>query len=193
MPQTVENYLNEGTISPQIYLLCYIEPLSGYAIAKRRYGIPSGAKIYGYTKVMIEKGYLEHKEIVPKLGGTFRSLVAPLVKEIDIELNLHRLENKALTRFLDSDTSRNAWRFFKPNDRALRSNLNVVELVRHRLVVDAWLALNSDILQGLHLWAKGLYPPPPTILLYNKAFRKLPKSLLTKLSSLASISLNLSV
>ena len=186
---TSKNYLTQGMLSPQIYLLAYIKPLSGYQIAKKRYGTPMGAQVYGYLKRMMTDGYIEHKTIIPNLGGTYRSLVAPLVESLNeafvFDLTLSQREQKALTQFLDSDISRNAWDFFKPSEHAMNSNLNVVELMKHRLIIDSWLALNQIIVPV------QTYPHPPLITAYNKAFKKLPKSLLTTFSTLASTRMNL--
>lgn len=79
MPQRIENYLTDG-LPAKIYLCAYLEPQTGYSIAKRVHVNGAGerlsARIYEWIGKMIKDGYLVRKKIpMPNQDSLQKDLV----------------------------------------------------------------------------------------------------------------------
>ncbi|MEX0764225.1 MAG: hypothetical protein WEC35_07625 [Nitrosopumilaceae archaeon] len=109
MAKKIENPLIAG-IPAKIYILCYINEESGYTLARKIYniqeGIPPTARIYPWTKRMIEDGFLAKTE------KGFISKSELLAKQVSGKLHglgtmLNPSEKKQLKTMLDSVNFRN--------------------------------------------------------------------------------------
>jgi hypothetical protein len=108
MPRKIENPLISG-IPAKIYMLCYLNNETGYSLAKKIYnitsGIPPTARIYPWTKIMVEQ------KLLKKVNKTFRSQPEPLANQIieilkNNTINFKEPEKKILKRILNSDNFR---------------------------------------------------------------------------------------
>src|SRR5437867_1988831 len=100
----IENPLITG-LSSKIYFLAYVNPETGYKIAKKIYGTPKTEKIYKWGKTLRKSGYLEKTKL-------FTANVKPLVIQIKYQLQQQgiqyskkeesELESK-LVKLLESD------------------------------------------------------------------------------------------
>lgn len=106
MPKKIENPLVTG-LPAKIYFLSYVDPQSGYSLAKKIYGFPRTDKIYKWTKQMIGDDYL--KQIKGKGRRTkFQAITKPLLHQIKKVLDKHIIhltneEEKILKNLLDSN------------------------------------------------------------------------------------------
>lgn len=101
LPRKITNFLTEGLPS-RIYLLCFISPRSGYQLALDTSGKLFTSKIYGWTKKMMGKGYLQRDPY------GYRTVIKPLAAELDVKLkekgeNLDFHERQLLSVILGSD------------------------------------------------------------------------------------------
>ena len=78
MAKKIENPLITG-LSSKIYFLAYVNPETGYKIAKKIYGTPKTEKIYKWGKTLRKSGYLEKTKL-------FTANVKPLVIQIKYQL-----------------------------------------------------------------------------------------------------------
>jgi len=105
MPKKIENPLVTG-LPAKIYFLLYVDPQSGYSLAKKIYGFPRTDKIYKWTKRLIDDGYL--KQIKGKGRRTkFQAITKPLLQQIkelleERAIYLTDVERKILKDLLDS-------------------------------------------------------------------------------------------
>jgi len=107
VPKKIENPLRQG-LSSKIFLVAYGEPLTGYEIAKRVYGIekmPITSKIYPKIAEMKGLGLLDEVE------GKNQSRVEPFLKELinllsAEKIQLNDLERTILLRVIDSSEFR---------------------------------------------------------------------------------------
>jgi hypothetical protein len=103
LPKKITNPIREGLPS-KIYLLSFGRPISGYAIAKKIYGLekyPPTAKVMEWLKKLVKEG------IISKTEEGYFSNIEPLANEIvrtlkeDNDIELSEFERYILEKFLD--------------------------------------------------------------------------------------------
>ncbi len=89
MPRKIENFLTSG-LPAKIYLLCYLNPESGYSLAQKIYPDKrylATSKIYDWTDRLQKSDYLKiEKENEERKRKPFKSKIEPLIAEIKNEL-----------------------------------------------------------------------------------------------------------
>lgn len=127
-----------------------MEPQTGYSLAQTIYGIekyPPTSKIYGWTKILEEKKYIERKNDV------FVSNVKPLVDELKKILNSKNLylatqHLDMLGELLDSNSFRGYVKVLLTVEKIRKNGINFLEtLLRYLMTVCKYIQDKGDKLR----------------------------------------------
>lgn len=114
MARRIENPLTTGLPS-KIYLLCYLDRESGYSLAQKIYPdkkYMATSKIYGWTKKLVEGGYLDRFKEQDRFAARIEPLVEMISNSITESDNryftpsserLNQKEKEAVASLLNSD------------------------------------------------------------------------------------------
>lgn len=104
LPRKITNYLTEG-LPAKIYLLCYLQPQSGYGLAKSIYNNKiTTAKIYGWTKKLVQADYLSYDRKKQRYSAKSTPLVYALKNILESKgLGMDNAEYRDLISLLESD------------------------------------------------------------------------------------------